>query len=1131
MQLNKWDKELNNLALLDEDFLVALQEQRERELYARVAALDFEEKPIDYIEGQVTSGSINIDGDSAIRRTCSLSMIAEELNIKDVYWGVKTKVSIEIGLKNEVDENYGTYNERYPDIIWFPQGKFILTTFNTSLQTKGYSISLQGKDKMAMLNGDLGGQLFASVDFGQEEESIKTYGQITLDDTNSESIIAGQYYIKPTIEELVNVNEVFITDYPNEMVYGFEKNEDGNFYKFENKYIKITGTTVLGVAQQKYQIYKKVMTPREVFISVNLNSQQYTPGKYYYKPDANNEYYILDSNKGYIPSRDYYSLRDIYKVEYTITKKKIPLDKIIREAVHAYAREPYWNIVIKDLDDYGLEQLTYKGDTTLYALRHRGTTGLNGTNEFVQMFFLHKANYLTYGTDVPINSSSFNVNTFHLDNLSEIDNSADLVYSPSNPSIKYSIAPINYGDDVGYRITDLTYAGDLVTSVGDTLVTMLDKIKEMLGDFEYFYDLNGRFVFQRKPNYVNVSWSQIMDNGDETYVSYGNDKRKFAFSFEGNRLVTAVQNAPALNNLRNDFSVWGKRKGVSDSEIPIHARFAIDHKPKEYFAFNGVLYYTQEAVYAPSPEQADLIGITQEQTAAYQQDISLIPSFLMNQDGRTSYWWELMDWAHYYMNLTGVYPSQKLMSYQTAGFSGTINFNGSTQALTNQLIIDVSRTTGQLMTRLITKDGQIKIWNPTQHKYGTCKHTYAEYLNMYETYPDLISFIYKPVIPDDTIIIDDGGELPSVLDARLVDWRELIYRMAIDYFAASQEYATLNNRIQFTPVYDKDNNLVLDNPDHFLTEVGRRNPYYYPTGYTGYEQYYTDMQGFWRQLYNPDYTPKEVYKAGYYETTNVHQDDSVYFMKQRTWRDAEISDIEIEYYTGFFNESARKLYNSYFGSSPTNVISDTDLYNKLRDKFNYYYITDQSSSMANRLYWNRKVFEAPEQLNFWIDFLDDVNELAQFSIPSVGDRSKTVKEDKVKAIFYKEVPGLILVSNEADKEDWVNREGSRIDEIREQSGYVFAFLPKGMAKYFEISYRGLSAKDKIDELLYQYSYCVENVTITALPVYHLQPNTRIYVRDDTTNINGEYLISKMTIPLDHKSTMSITASKAPNRLY
>jgi len=47
------------------------------------------------------------------------------MNINNVYWGISSKVSIEIGLENNI-------NSLYSDIIWFPQGIFILTDFKTS---------------------------------------------------------------------------------------------------------------------------------------------------------------------------------------------------------------------------------------------------------------------------------------------------------------------------------------------------------------------------------------------------------------------------------------------------------------------------------------------------------------------------------------------------------------------------------------------------------------------------------------------------------------------------------------------------------------------------------------------------------------------------------------------------------------------------------------------------------------------------------------------------------------------------------------------------------------------------------------------------------------------------------------
>jgi len=34
-----------------------------------------------------------------------------------------------------------------------------------------------------------------------------------------------------------------------------------------------------------------------------------------------------------------------------------------------------------------------------------------------------------------------------------------------------------------------------VANVGDTVTSILDKLVKMLGDYEYFYDLEGRFVF------------------------------------------------------------------------------------------------------------------------------------------------------------------------------------------------------------------------------------------------------------------------------------------------------------------------------------------------------------------------------------------------------------------------------------------------------------------------------------------------------------------------------------------------------------------------------------------------------------------------------------------------------------
>ena len=82
-----------------------------------------------------------------------------------------------------------------------------------------------------------------------------------------------------------------------------------------------------------------------------------------------------------------------------------------------------------------------------------------------------------------------------------------------------------------------------------------------------------------------------------------------------------------------------------------------------------------------------------------------------------------------------------------------------------------------------------------------------------------------------------------------------------------------------------------------------------------------------------------------------------------------------------------------------------------------------------------------------------------------------------------------------------------------------------MENLFTISSKGISAKERIEEFLNDYIYCAANVNITTLPVYFLKPNSRIRIHDEDSQISGEYLINKFTIPLTHNGTMSITATK------
>ena len=603
-------------------------------------------------------------------------------------------------------------------------------------------------------------------------------------------------------------------------------------------------------------------------------------------------------NKNLSISYSYYQLNDFYEYYQGLTKTPLNLKTIIREAVHTYAKEPYHNIIINDIEDYGLEQLTYYGEKTLYAIYDIENSIF--TNFMLELpdkikEIINNINNFTFNS---LNDNSFNIGTRF--SLTEDEQK------------KYSLSKFTYGNDVGYRLTDLTYTGDLINSVGESLTTILDKIKQLLGEFEYFYDLEGRFTFQKKKNYLETSWNQIAQVDNDFYIDP--NQKKFAFTFENNTLISSIQNSPNLANIKNDIIVWGKRKGLSGADIPIHARYAIDKKPEYYKNFNEEIYITEE-------------------------------------------------------------------------------------------------------------------------------------------------------------FLSDHNENNNFI---VVDWREIIYQMALDFFKGQGS-----------------------NPDNYLYEIASRNPEYYPTGYTGYEQYYTDMQGYWRDLYNPNYIPQEIYKDGYYDGN--------------TWIDPELKEYgPIEYYIA--------------------ENSDIIQMNLLTEEQKSYVInlgTETNEDKKRRLYWNVNVFENPELLDFWIDFLDSDFELSNYSIQQIGDRTKVVQEDKAKSIIYSTIPNIILYEQSDIKEN-IKDFGY---ETRSKSGYEFIQIPPGFSQFFTISSKGLSVKNKIDSLLYQHCYFADNITLTTVPIYNLEPNTRIFVKDDNCKINGEYIVNRFTIPLTYNGMMSITANKAPERLY
>ena len=257
---------------------------------------------------------------------------------------------------------------------------------------------------------------------------------------------------------------------------------------------------------------------------------------------------------GVIPASTIFSERED---QYGVIQKPLIL-QIIQQLVNHFGAEDASKIIIQDVDEKIKQVMRYNGSNPIYYLEN--TAGTVTTRRF----------FLTRGEAVAAAAQV---------GLSQDD-----------------IITYEYGDDVGFILTDFVYPGDLVCSPGDTVTSVLDKIISILGNFEYFYDVYGNFHFQEIKNYLNITYTTYVLRQADGEVAYDTDfsSGKSVYTFEGTKLITAINNAPKYSNVKNDFVVWGTRKSVTgDYEIPVRFHLAIDHKP-QIGQQHYVNFYTDE---------------------------------------------------------------------------------------------------------------------------------------------------------------------------------------------------------------------------------------------------------------------------------------------------------------------------------------------------------------------------------------------------------------------------------------------------------------------------------------------------------------------------------------------------------
>ena len=777
--------------LLDKAFLKRLDQMQNKKIYAKIIALNNKEEPVEQITGNITSGSINIDGTAAIRRTCNLSIITQidDTTLTDELWVYKTRFKLLIGVENTIEPSY-------PDIVWFKQGTYVITSFSASTSTTSISISISGQDKMCLLNGSVAGKLPAQVDFG-------------------------------TIETISDSGEVII--------------------------------------------------------------------------------------------------------------EKIDVKTIIQNAIRVYGNERDGNIIINDLDTNGFELWKYLGDTPMYyIIRKNDLKVLNMT--------LDGNNKVSVdGNLIPLSNFGEQYKFYSFNTLDQDYNvgATEISYAGSNAYV----VKIEYGESAGYYPIPLVYNSDLILNAGEAVTNMLDKIKAMLGNFEYFYDLDGRFVFQKENTYTQELFSPI--SGD--IVSPIMEEAIYSYKFEDNSMITNLSRSPNISSLKNDYTVFGKR---ADSEVPIHGRCAIAKKPETYVGYSGEKYFVKNT----------------KENFIFDQKLSDFKK--VSGEGKISY----------------SSSSNKLV------LSGQVNVRCTTKQFDCTeynaiIVVNISNSIDSKPFLTISVDGK------TTRMNGTGLQSYVVSNLTKQTDIRIVS-----EQPNNKVTIE-RIQFQGYKEYQPFDWRELIYQMGQDY----NKYRT--------------------KPD-FFQKIAENNPQY-ANGITGYEPYYVDLLGFWRDLYDPNGDPEFYYDSG------------------------------------------------------------TDVY------------------------WNKQIHTDPGALNFWFDFYDINSQMQEYSTNKIGQRTEVVNDTSLNSIYHKETP-----------EVWfsVNGEVNAAADAT-KTAYTPLHITPAMKNLFAKSSQGLSILDKINSLFSTGIGRAEGLNISAVPIYYLEPNTRIFVN------GGDYIVSRISYQFGHNGTMSLTTSK------
>ena len=672
------------------------------------------------------------------------------------------------------------------------------------------------------------------------------------------------------------------------------------------------------------------------------------------------------------------------------------------------------------------------------------------------------------------------------------------------------------GEDIGYTLTDFIYPGKLTANAGETVVSVLDKIKNTLGNFEYFYDVHGNFIFQEIKNYLNTSYSSyFLDNNTSPNYNYNLVDGKICYDFSDGEIIQSYQNAPQYNKIKNDFIVWGERKSTNGQKYPIRYHLSIDTQPEigqiycyTFPTITGVNRFNEDknsikkyrTVREPSDnkERRDFVPegkiIDNKNTYFYKTDLpskgAIDTYYYVKSENQFYEWVEEKNSTFYGYKIISV-PITNIQSFLTRKelYEYKANFDGKT--LTKKLLNDYGFC--QLSTNDLYNDN-IKVADIIQELIKNC--------------------IFVPSIKTTWVT---SSSIPNAekTETEIYRYKYWFYTEDTDqyyyfYIQKQSGYWVGHFTYQWFPRIKQ------------CTVINSINNI--PTSQIKYDTYYYNTKN------------KYIYRAITNSQTKQPE------LKETLLTPFSVSDYRMAL---FLNGSIAESYhlnetNDYYTELKNEL---PKIYNILPQKFT-------ATSKLSTAYYFTTIQNNPTNMDYYLDILNNSDLVSKYGITNIGKRTQIINNNNINCIFEPNCPDIFYLNknkpinlNQSIQNQKLEENENKEERIRLRNLYtkwnkkhmLAPFTAKievdnSIYENFVNGGTSRSAYEEIRSMLYDYITYNEQLTLSVLPIYYLEPNSLIKVHDETAHIIGEFMIKNISYSLTGNGLMNLSCTKVLTRI-